>query len=62
MGDFTDFGTRFLIRIHPRCSDDAAALLLIHEWAHARCSGLVGCHTIAWAREYARCYRACYTH
>lgn len=55
-----DGSKKFLIRIDKRLPNDAAILVLIHEWAHLMVwsleTGEQEEHTIAWALAYKRVY------
>lgn len=55
-GDCSKRGNKFFIRVSDRLHDDAAILILFHEWAHALCwdsKFMPGDHHVVWGIAYA---------
>lgn len=59
-GDCSKVGDRFVIRVSNTLHDDAAILILFHEWAHAVCwesKFMPGDHHVIWGIAYAMVWK-----
>lgn len=60
-GDCSKNGSRFVIRVDKSLTEDAAILILFHEWAHALCwdtNFMPGDHHVIWGIAYAMVWKA----